>query len=210
MDFAGVNIHPGRFIPHDRVRLPALPQFVTDLHVFIGALIARIVRNRAFQAHVVRLTNMEGGDNIPPDPSPGQMIERRKFADRHIRRVIGGGQGHGKSEPFGYRGQHGNQQGRIMNRKLNGVDEGFIGAGAVVSIGGKLVRKKYGVKLASLQRSGNVLPHIGLSKRGADRAVRMGPRPDRMIHGAVNQKSIQMHHIFHGAAPLRFYAPSIS
>ena len=47
--------------------------------------------------------------------------------------VIGGGQGHGKAEPFGYRGQHGDKQGRIMNRKLNGMDEGFIGAGAVVA-----------------------------------------------------------------------------
>ena len=84
----------------------------------------------------------------------------------------------------------------VMNGKLNGMNQGFVRSLFVIPIRGELICKKDSVKLAPLQRLRNALPHLRLGKGRSDRAVRMGPRPDCMIHWGIHHKGIQVHDLF--------------
>src|SRR4030095_12814101 len=65
MDLFRVGEQPARLVLDDRVVLPAIPMPEHDLHEFVGPIVAQVVLDDLFAAHVLSLAVVKGGDDIP-------------------------------------------------------------------------------------------------------------------------------------------------
>src|SRR5436190_21101154 len=88
MNLFGDGEEAGRFVLNNSLIFPAIPMPEYDLHELVGAVVAQVVLDHLFTAHVVSFTVVERGDDVPGRASLGHQIERREQARDMERFVI--------------------------------------------------------------------------------------------------------------------------
>jgi hypothetical protein len=91
---AGVGVQAAVGVADDGVVLPGpFPEFVADLEVFGGHVVAFVVRNLLSGAEVAGGAVGVGGDQVPADPAVGEVVEGAEFAGQGVGVLVGGGPG---------------------------------------------------------------------------------------------------------------------
>ena len=175
------------------IRLPAVPQAVARLHVFVGALIAVVVRRQAVQPEVVRLGRRGRRHDIPANPPLGQMIERRQGPGQQKRRVECRGHGDSKAEFSDHRREIGHQCDRVVAGELDRIAH-LLGLGAA----GQAVGEKQHVELAALQGADHGFPVLALVPLVADLLARIDPRQRHMRRRGKERKASEVDLLGHG------------
>src|SRR5262249_23737583 len=76
-----------RLILRNRVDLPGIPMAEHYLHEFVGSIIAQVVLDHLFAAHVLSLAVVERGDDVPSGAAVRHQIECGEQA-RHMERLV--------------------------------------------------------------------------------------------------------------------------
>ena len=143
----------------DRVLLPrALPQLVEHLQVLVGNVEALVVFDFAVQAEVAGRVGQVRGDDVPADPSLGQMVQRRHPAGERERRLVRRGEGDAEAQVPGDRGHGRHDEQRIVRRYLQPFADRGVGAAAECVVGAEHVREEDRVEPAALQQLGKLQP----------------------------------------------------
>ena len=83
------------------VILPAsFPELVDHLHIFVGDIVAVVMRGLLVLAGAAGGAVEIAGDDVPADPAFGQMIERRHPPRERVGRLVGQVAGHAETEMF--------------------------------------------------------------------------------------------------------------
>jgi hypothetical protein len=148
----------GCLVEHQRIVIPAVPKFAHRLQEFIGAVVARVMFQMLVKAEVARLGMIQRGHHVPGDTSGGQLIQCREQPRDVKGRVIGGGNRRAESQALGHRRHGGNHRTRFQgNSALTAIAHPGFQVVAVAVLDGQSVRQKQQIKLAPLQRAGDVL-----------------------------------------------------
>lgn len=146
-------------VAQDRVILPAsLPQLVADLHIFVGNVVAVIVRALAREADVLRAAVKIGGDDVPACAPLGQMIEGRETAGECVRMLEGKRRGEPEAEIFSDESHSRHKLQRIVHWNLRRVAERRVEVAAVDVVNAKNVGDEKAIELAALQNTGEFDP----------------------------------------------------
>src|SRR5205807_10513120 len=70
------------------VRPAALPQRVNYLQVFIRQIVAVVMLDLCIETHGACSAVEIAGDDVPPDPATGEMIQGRHATSEHKRWII--------------------------------------------------------------------------------------------------------------------------
>ena len=126
--FRRVGEHPGGAVAEYRVALPrALPELVEHRQVFVGVVVAVVVRELIVVAHVARGRRQVAGHHVPADPALGQMVQRRQSARERIRMLESGARGDPEAEVLRRVSHCRHQQQRVVDRNLRALpDRGFV------------------------------------------------------------------------------------
>ena len=90
-----------------------------DLHEFVGAIVAQIVRDDLVATHVLGLAVVERGDDVPGRAPVRHQIESGEQARDMERLVVAGGIGGAEPEPLGRHAHH-REHGRPHRASRNG------------------------------------------------------------------------------------------
>ena len=197
MHFRGIGEDSARAVAQRRVVLPtAFPELVDNLHIFVGDVVAVVMPGLFVLAGAFRGAVEIAGDDVPADPSFGEMVERRHPPRERIGRLVGQVGGHAKAEMFGDRGHRRDQQQGIVGRRLRGIAQRRVGAAAEHVVDPEHVGKKQPVEPPAFQRFGQIGPvRQPVIFRGA--VARMGPQPRRLMRDAVHGEGVQPDLFFH-------------
>ena len=97
-------------------------------------------------------------DNIPADPSLGQVVQRRHTACKQVGRLIAKVGSNPKAEVLGHAGHGRNQQHRVIHGHLHRTPQGCVRAPAQHVIHAHDIGKKQAVKQTGFQPLGIVGP----------------------------------------------------
>jgi hypothetical protein len=131
----GIREHLVRLVPDRRSILPAaLPQLVHELDILLRHGVSLIVRNRALQTHGARRRLEKTRDDVPRDPSVGQMVERGQPTGEQVRCLVGGVSGDPEAEVPGHGGhrwyqEHGIETRQEVTRTNHGVRLSLVHVG---------------------------------------------------------------------------------
>ena len=75
---------PGAVAKNGIVLPASLPQLVADLHIFVGDVVAIIVRALAAKTDILRAAIEIGRDDVPPCAALCQMVEGREAARERV------------------------------------------------------------------------------------------------------------------------------
>ena len=149
----GIGVNPRGAISLHRIGGPGfLPQPIEDFHIFIGQIIAIIMRHLPIQPHGARRTIQIARHDIPADAPFSEVIQRGK-PPRHQRRAFPGQVArHAKAKVARSRrhGRH-NQHG-IEQRHLHGIANSRIAIPAMHIINPQHIRQKQPVKQPFFQK----------------------------------------------------------
>ena len=186
-----------RAVAQHGVVLPAaFPELVDHLHIFVGDVVAVVMRGLLVLAGAARGAVEIAGHDVPADAAFGEMVERRHPPRKRIGRLVGQVGGHPEAEIFGHRGHRRDQQQRIVAGRLRGVAQRRIRAVAEHVVDAEHVGEKQAVEPPALQRLGQIDP-VGqpVIFRGA--VARMGPQPRRLMRDAVHGEGVEPDFFFH-------------
>ena len=159
-----VGKNPGFAVIDDGVVFPGIPMAEDNFQKFIGAVIAQIMRGVLGAAHIMRLTVVQRGDDIPGHAPAQHMIQRREDPGDVIGLVISGGVCGAQAEFF--RGQpHGGEDGNeVQLHHPNAVAHrlGMVMAQYVRQ--GEPVIEEGHMEAGILQAAGNPLVILRLEK----------------------------------------------
>jgi hypothetical protein len=80
VDLRRIGVDSGLAVPDDGTVFPApFQQLVEDLQVFVGHVVAFVVRRQPAEAEVLAGALEVRSHDVPGEPSPGEMIERREL-----------------------------------------------------------------------------------------------------------------------------------
>ena len=186
-------------IDDDGVIRPApLPERVDYVHVLFRHGVAVVVRLLSAMPHP-----LGGGveipcDDIPADPTLGQVVERRHAAGEGERRFIGERDGHSEAEVL--RGvRHGrDKEERIVDRRLRGVAKRRVGTPAEDIVDSEHVRQEQPVKEPALERPGKLDPG-GKPPIVARAVARMPPQARRLVGDAIHLECVETDLLRHAA-----------
>ena len=186
-----------RAIAQRRIVLPAsFPELVDHLHIFVGDVVAVVMRGLLVLAGAFGRAVEIAGHHVPADPPLGQMVERRHPPRERIGRLIGQVGGHPETEIFGDRGHRRNQQQRIVGGRLRGVAQRRVRTAAEHVIDAEHIGEKQAVEPPALQRFGQIDPvrQPVIFRRAV---ARMGPQPRRLMRDAVHGEGVEPDFFFH-------------
>ena len=90
MHLARIGKDAARAVAQHGVVLPAaFPELVDHLHIFIGDVVAVVMRGLLVLAGAARGAVEIAGHDVPADPALGQVVERRHPARERIGRLVG-------------------------------------------------------------------------------------------------------------------------
>ena len=160
MDAVGIGQDAGLPVEPQRAVLPGLlPEFVADLQIFVGDIVALVVRDDGAEA--VGLVHLAGGGHdIPRHPALGDVVEGREEARRMIGRGVRRREGDGETEMARAAGEGGDQDRRIDRRREHAVPQGRRFRFAVDVADAHGIGEKQGVELAPLQDPGELDPVV--------------------------------------------------
>lgn len=176
MNFCGVGKDAALAVPQHGVVLPAaFPELVDDLHVFVGDLVAVVVPGLLVLAGAARGTVEVAGDDVPADAALGEVIERRHPPRERVGRLEGQIAGDAEAEILRHRCHCGEQQQRLVRRRLCRIAQRSVRAVAIDVVDPEHVGQKQPVETATLQRFGKIDP-VGQAVIFGGTVARMGPQ----------------------------------
>jgi hypothetical protein len=89
VDLGRIGVDAARLVEHKRVRLPAVPQFKSDLHEFVRPIVAQVVLEMRDLPEVQGLAVVHRGDHVPRRPPRREVVEGRELAGHVVGRAIG-------------------------------------------------------------------------------------------------------------------------
>ena len=159
MHLRGIGENASRAIAQRRVVLPAsLPELVDHFHIFVGDIVAVVMRGLLVLAGAAGRAVEIAGHHVPADPPFGQMVERRHPPRERIGRLVRQVGGHPKTEIFGDSGHRRNQQQRIICRRLRGVAQRRIRTAAEHVVDAEHIGEKQAIEPPALQRPRQIDP----------------------------------------------------
>ncbi len=164
----------GRVHDH-RVRVPARPELVAQLHVLVGPVVALVVVEQLLVPEVQRLLDLVGRHDVPGDASAAQVVERGHQAGEQERRIERGRQRGRQANPAGHRGHDGDQRARVVKGRVLGIAEIRVHPALVGSRHRQAVAEHDQVELGALERDGHVLPELRSGPFVAGSGARAGP-----------------------------------
>ena len=189
-----------RAIADRGVVLPAsFPELVDDLHIFVGDVVAVVMRGLLVLAGAARGAVEIAGDDVPADPPLGQMIERRHPPRERVGRLEGEIGGDAEAEMFGHRRHRRDQQQRLVRRRLRRVFQRRVGAVAEDVVDAEHVGQEQPVEAAALQRLGQIEP-VGQAVIFGRAVARMGPQPRRLMRHAIHGEGVEPDFLGHGGS----------
>ncbi|MGY3105970.1 hypothetical protein ACVWW7_002597 [Bradyrhizobium sp. LM6.9] len=115
------------------------------------------------------------GDDVPADPSLGEMIQRRHPPRERIGRLEGKIAGDAEAEILRYRCHRREQQQRFIRRRLRCIAQGCVRAVAIDVVDPEYVSQEQAIEAAALQRFGEIDP-VGQAVIFGSAVARMGPQ----------------------------------
>ena len=202
MNLRRIGEDAARAVAQHGVVLPApLPELVDHLHIFVGDLVAVVMRGLLVLAGAARGAVEIAGDDVPADPAFGEMVERRHSPRKRIGRLEGEIAGDAEAEILRDRRHRRDQQQRLVRRRLRGVAQRGVRAVAEHVVDAEHVGKKQPVEPAALQRLGEVDP-VGQAVIVGGAVARMGPQPGRLMRHAVHGEGVEPDLFFHDGMAL--------
>ena len=90
MHLGWIGEDAARTIAQHRVVFPAsFPELVDHLHIFVGDIVAVVMRGLLVLAGAARRAVEIAGHDVPADPALGQMVERRHPPRERVGRLVG-------------------------------------------------------------------------------------------------------------------------
>ena len=149
---------PGAVAEH-RIVLPAsFPQLVADLHIFVGDVVAIVVRALAAKTNILRAAIEIGGDDVPAGAALGQMVERREAARERVGVLEGKRGGQPEAEMLGDERHRRHELQGIVDGDLRRVAKRSVEVAMVDVVDAKHVRDEEAVELAALQNLSELDP----------------------------------------------------
>ena len=131
MHFGGIGENAARAVAQHGIVLPAsFPELVDHLHIFVGDVVAVVMRGLLVLAGAAGRAVEIAGHDVPADAPFGQMVERRHPPRERIGRLVGQIGGDAEAEMLGHRRHRRDQQQGIVGRRLRGVAQRRVGAAA--------------------------------------------------------------------------------
>ncbi len=163
-----VGEHAARRVGLHGVVVPtAFPQLVDHLHIFLGDGVAVVVGGLAFASGAFGGAVEIAGDDVPADAPVGQVIQRRHAPGEAIGRLVGEIHGDAEAEMRGRRRHRGDQQQRIVDRRLRGVGQRRARVAAEHIVDAEHVGEEQAVEQAALE---DVRPARSSSRGACSRA----------------------------------------
>src|SRR5271156_791580 len=103
------------------VVFPGVPQADGGFEELLGPVVAGVVAQMRFQAEVLRLAVVDGGDDVPRRPAAGQVVEGGEGTGNVERRVVGGGTGRAEADVRGRLRQHAQDDGQVQLHRAGAV-----------------------------------------------------------------------------------------
>ncbi len=198
MHLGGIGKNAARAIAQHGAILPAaFPELVDQFHIFVGDLVAVVMRGLLVLAGAARGAVEIAGHHVPADPALGQVIERRHPPRERIGRLERQIAGDAEAEILRHRRHRRDQHQRLVGRRLRGIAQRGIGAAAVHVIDAEHVGEEQAVEPPALQCFRQIEPiRQPVIVDGA--VARMGPQPGRLMRHAVHGKGVEPDLFFHG------------
>ena len=202
MHLGGIGENAAGPIAQRGVVLPAsFPELVDHFHIFVGDTVAVVMRGLLVLAGAFGRAVEITGDDVPADPSLGEMIERRHPPGERIGRLIRQIGGHAEAEMFGDRSHRRDQQQRFVRRRLGGVAQRRIRTAAEHVVDSQHIGEKQAVEPPALQRLGEMDP-VRQPVIFSRAVARMGPQPRRLMRDAVHGEGVEPDLLLHDLAIL--------
>jgi hypothetical protein len=175
---------------HGAVFPAAFPELVDQRHVFVGQVVAVVVRGLAREAHGARGAVEVAGDDVPADAPAGQVVQRGHAPREEEGRLVGEVGRHAEAQVPGGRGHGRDQQRGVVHGHLHGAAQGGIGVAAEHVVHAHHVGEEHAVEKAGLQPGGVVGPVVDVEV--ARRLVaRVRPQALLYVADAVHVEGIQ-------------------
>ena len=148
---------------HDHcVRLPACPELIAQLHVFVRPVVALVVFEHLMVAEVQRLFTLVGRHDVPGHAAATEVIQSGHQAREQERWIEGRRQGGCQADAARCRGHDGDQGTWVVKGCVLGVAEIGIHATLVGTWHRQAVPQHDQVKLGALEGDRHVLPEFRL------------------------------------------------
>ena len=156
----GIGEGVGALVHDDRVRIPARPEPIAQLHVLVGPVVALVVVEQLLVPEVQGLLDLVGRHHVPRDAPPAQVVERRHEAGEQEWRVERRRQ-RGREADAARRRRHDGDEGtRIVKGRVLGVAEIGVHPSLVGPRHGEAVPEHDQIELGALERHRHVLPQL--------------------------------------------------
>ncbi len=196
-----IDVHAALGVAHDGVVLPrAFPQLVEHLEVLVGMVVPGVVVELIGVTEVPGRGRQVTRHDVPPDPSPGEVVEGGESARERIRMLESRPRGDAEAEVLGDRCHGRDQQQRIRDRDLGALPQrGLIGS-AVDVVGAEHVRDEQAVEQPAFEEPGEVGPvaEVGVAVR---LVRRVPPQSRRLVGDAVHVEGVETDLPGHAGAP---------
>ena len=196
-----VGVDSARRVADDGAVLPrVLPELVDHIHIFVGAVIALVVREVVFKPEIVERVLQVRGHDIPGDAPIGQVVQRREQLGGVIGREIGRAVGAGEAQVARRRRHGGDDQGRVVAGDLHRLLDRGVGRALVDVVGAVHVGQEQGVEKAALKRARQLGPVVDVAIAVLRAGGRVAPLAVRMMIHAALRERVHLHGLDHGLA----------
>ncbi len=180
----------GLVAPHGVVFPALLPELVDDVQVFVGQVVALVMRQLLRQAEIARGAVQIAGDDVPAEAALRQMVERGDAAREGIRVLIGQRAGDAEAQVLGHAGHQRHERQRIVQRRLHAMPERRISRALEHVIHAQHVGQEDTVETATLQQPRQVLPigRIGVAVR---LVARVRPQARGLMPHGVHREGVE-------------------
>ena len=159
MDFRRIGEDAPCAVAQDRIVVPAsFPQLVADLHIFVGDVVAIVVRALTAETDVLRAAIEIGRDDVPPSASLCQMVEGREAARERVGVLEGKRSRQPEAEMLGDERHRGHELQGIVDGDLRRVTKRSVEGAMVHVVDAKHVRYEQAVELPALQNLSELDP----------------------------------------------------
>ena len=177
----GIGEGVGARVHDDRVRIPARPEPVAQLHVLVGPVVALVVIEQLLVPEVQRLLDLVGRHHVPRDAPAAQVVERGHEAGEQERRIERRRQRGREADPPRRRRHDGDEGARVVKGRVLGIAEIGVHPPLVGPRHGEAVPEHDQVELGALERHRHVLPELRprplVARSSADPPSRRGRTP---------------------------------
>ena len=199
MHLRGIGEGVGALVHHHRVRIPARPEPIAQLHVLVGPIVALVVVEQLLVPEVQGLFDLVGRHNVPGNATTAQVVERRHETREQERRIERRRQRGREADATRHCGHDGDGGTWIVKRRVLGVAQIGVHPSLVGPRHGEAIPEHDQIELGAFERHRHVLPQLRPCPLVA---VRPGPRPPVEAEPRVRTERAKPHqmHLCHRRA----------